>query len=117
MLVAALCSPNLLFLAEPVDARPGEDRLAQEALASRLAYFLWNSPPDEELRQLARDGQLDQQLLAQVDRLLDDDRSWRFVRAFTKEWLRLDRFEQMSVVVDAFPAFTRVVKRDMAEGT
>lgn len=117
VLVAALCSPNLLFLAEPVDTRPAEDLIAQEALASRLSYFLWNSPPDEVLRQVARDGRLDEQLLAQVDRLLDDDRSWRFVRAFTREWLRLDRLEQMSVDVDAFPAFTRFVKRDMAEET
>jgi hypothetical protein len=112
VLVAVLCSPSFLFLTEP-----SAEHLGDDALASRLSYFLWNSPPDETLRALAARGQLRARLGAQVDRMIEDERVWRFVRSFTREWLRLDRLEQMAVDADAFPAFTRFVKRDMAEET
>ncbi|MEM7310722.1 MAG: DUF1592 domain-containing protein [Planctomycetota bacterium] len=121
VLVAGLCSPHFLFLAEPVaepEAEPAGDTIRpDEALATRLAYFLWNSPPDRELRDLAREGRLTEELEAQVDRMLDDPRAWRFVRSFVYEWLRIDRHETMDVNVDTYPAFTRFVKRDMSEET
>ena len=126
VLVAALCSPNFLYLAEPVtDVGPtgarhdlGEERaVSHHALASRLSYFLWNSPPDDVLADLARRGRLDAELSGQVDRMLEDERAWRFVRTFAREWLRLDRHELMTIDVDRYPAYTRFVKRDMAEET
>ena len=49
---AVLCSPSYLYLQE----KPG--RLDDYALAARLAYFLWNSPPDAQLRSLAAAGTL-----------------------------------------------------------
>ncbi len=104
VLVAVLCSPNFLYLEE-------------DSLASRLAYFLWNGPPDEELRELERRGELRAQLRAQTDRLLDDPRAARFLRTFTREWLRLERFEGMSLDVRAYPDYTRFVQADMAEET
>src|SRR5207248_125377 len=42
-----LASPEFLYLSE----QPG--RLDDYELASRLAFFLWNSPPDDELRRCA----------------------------------------------------------------
>ncbi|MBK8977385.1 MAG: DUF1592 domain-containing protein [Planctomycetes bacterium] len=113
-LVAVLCSPRFLFLAEPAfDDGP----LSEHALASRLAYFLWDSPPDAALLALADAGRLRGELLQQVDRLLDDPRAERFVRAYAHEWLRLDRLTQVPVDVGEFPAFTRFVQRDMQEET
>ena len=66
-LQAAFCSPHFLYL----DAPAGE--LEDEALASRLSYFLWCSTPDGELLALAAKGELHQPatLHAQVDRLLN----------------------------------------------
>ena len=130
-LIAALCTPSFLYLTEPpvpIEAAAaavtpdGESTAAdagidEHALASRLSYFLWNSPPDDELRDLATRGALRAELLTQVDRMLDDPRFWRFVRPFTHEWLRLDRLEGMTIDAGAFPDFTRFVKRDMAEET
>lgn len=114
VLVAALSSPNFLFMAELTlsDEVPEE-----QALAVRLAYFLWNSAPDAELTRLASQGQLRTNLEQQVTRLLDDPRSERFTRAFTHDWLRLDRLTEVSINPNSFPAFTRFVKRDMAEET
>lgn len=117
VLVAVLCSPEFLFLCEPVDELTDERKLPAWMLANRLSYFLWNSPPDAELRQLAQAGQLRQQLLQQVDRLLDDPRSSRFLRRFSYEWLRMDRHAGMTINVQAHPDYTRFVKRDMAEET
>src|SRR5262249_6930893 len=49
---AVLCSPAFITLEE----KPGP--LDDYALASRLSYFLWNSEPDIELRELAARGRL-----------------------------------------------------------
>jgi len=82
---AVLTSPSFLYLQD----KPG--RLDDYALAERLAYFLWNSPPDAELLALAKSGQLHEPatLRKQTDRLLDDARSQRFVAAFLDYWLEL----------------------------
>jgi len=82
---AVLCSPAYLYLREA----PGP--LDDHAVAARLAYFLWNSPPDAELRALAAAGKLrDPKVLrAQTDRLLADPRSERFVTSFADYWLDL----------------------------
>ncbi|MCB9881240.1 MAG: DUF1592 domain-containing protein [Planctomycetes bacterium] len=117
VLVAVLCSPNFLYLAEPQVEDEAGDTITEHALATRLAYFLWNSPPDDTLQRLAAEGSLRDHLDEQIDRMIEDARSARFVRAFTREWLRLDRHESMTVDPDRFPRFTRFVKRDMAEET
>ncbi|MBI1352810.1 MAG: DUF1592 domain-containing protein [Acidobacteria bacterium] len=82
---AALCSPGFLYLEE----WPG--RLDSHALASRLSYFLWNSPPDAELRALADEGALEKPevLRKQAARLLADPRTERFLNAFLDYWLDL----------------------------
>jgi hypothetical protein len=117
VLVAVLCSPNFLYLAEPADVDAVDTGIAEHALATRLSYFLWNSPPDAKLMQLAAQEQLRAQLEGQVHRLLDSESVWRFVRGFGREWLRMDRQELITINVDRYPAYTRFVKRDMAEET
>jgi len=84
---AVLCSPEFLYL----DEKPG--RLDDYELASRLAFFLWNSPPDDDLRRCAEKQQLRQPavLRAQTDRMLNDAKSRRFVDAFLDYWLDLRR--------------------------
>jgi hypothetical protein len=82
---AVLCSPRFICLEE----KPG--RLDDFALASRLSFFLQNTAPDEQLRQLAGAGKLHDPavLRAQTDRLLDDPKSRQFVDAFLDYWLDL----------------------------
>jgi hypothetical protein len=85
-LSAILSSPQFLFHS----GRPGE--LNDFALASRLSYFLWKSMPDEKLFQLARERRLSEPdiLAAQVDRMLGDEKSMRFIKDFIGQWLRLN---------------------------
>lgn len=84
-----LCSPSFLYLSEvtPKD----ETRLRPYDLAARLSYALWSAPPDEALSRSAASGALvrDEILLQQVDRLLKDSRSQRFVEGFLDSWLGL----------------------------
>jgi hypothetical protein len=89
---AILCSPGFLYIQEA----PG--RLDDYALATRLALFLWNSPPDAELRTLAAQGRLGNPaaLRAQTDRLLNDAKSRRFIDAFTDYWLDLRKIDDSS---------------------
>ncbi len=89
---AILCSPEFVFINEP----PG--KLDAYALASRLSYFLWNSPPDDELRALAAKGTLTQPVVlrAQTERLLASPKARRFVDAFTDYWLDLRKIDDSS---------------------
>ena len=84
-----LTSPGFLF----VEESPG--KLDEHALGTRLALFLWNSAPDERLRELARRGILSdpEVLRAETERLLDDPKSRRFVEAFTDYWLDLGKID------------------------
>ncbi len=126
VLVAALCSPNFLYMVEPeaneelqaADAKEQSPRpLDQFLLASKLAYFLWNSPPDPTLLKLARAGKLNDALAQQTDRMIEDPKVWRMIRAFGGQWLRMDRHESMQVDTDQYTDYTRFVKSDMAEET
>lgn len=125
VLVAVLCSPNFLYMREPVSlaAHAGnskvreDERLDQFLLASKLAYFLWNSPPDETLLTLAGEGRLHEALAAQTDRMLEDPKVWRMIRAFAWEWLRVDRLDNIRIDPRTYRDFTRFVKSDMTEET
>jgi hypothetical protein len=86
---AVLASPGFVFL----DEKPG--KLDDYALATRLALFLWNSGPDDELRSRAARGELHRPdvLRAEVERMLSDAKSRRLVEAFLDYWIDLRKME------------------------
>src|SRR5690606_40731117 len=57
--------------------------------ATRLSFFLWNAPPDDELLAAAARGDLDTRagLETQVERLLASERVREGVRAFFADML------------------------------
>ena len=89
-----LASPQFVFRFEK-GADPGQgDRaypISDFDLASRLSFFLWASPPDEELLSMARQGRLSERrvLEAQTRRMLADPRSEALATRFAAQWLRL----------------------------
>jgi hypothetical protein len=90
-----LQSPEFLYhLVTPADqAKPGDVvGLNDFEIADRLAYFLWNSGPDELLWDAAAKGQLHtgSQLTDQVTRMRGDPRSARTREDFYRNWLSLD---------------------------
>ncbi len=89
---AVLCSPGFVCLEE----QPGP--LDDHAVAVRLAFFLWNSAPDETLRAVAARGELrrPEVLQAQTERLLSDPKARQFVDAFLDYWLDLRKIQATS---------------------
>jgi hypothetical protein len=84
-----LCSPSFLYLSEVT--QENDRRLRPHDLATRLAYALWATTPDEALLASATAGKLtdDAELKKQIDRLLADDRLEGFVDGFLDSWLNL----------------------------
>ena len=99
-IAAALMSPHFLHRAELAEGEGLDDY----ALASRLSFFLWDSVPDDTLRDAAADGSLQQAegLAAAVDRMLEDPRAIRGARVFFAEMLRLDALDGLSKDPDVF---------------
>ncbi len=114
---AILISPETLFLTN--ETKPTESTLTDHALASRLSYFLWRSPPDEELLQLASDGILSdtKTLDAQVNRMLSDGRSQRFINEFLDQWLDLELIDATTPDAYLYPEYDDVLRRAMLAET
>lgn len=100
--VAVLTSPEFLFH-------------APDSQASRLAYWLWNGPPDAEL--LAADLQQPAVLTQQVDRLLADKRSERFFEDFANQWLELSRLDETTPDPQLYPEYRFLLHEGMAAET
>ncbi len=98
---AILCSPQFLMFA----GQPGE--LDAYSLASRLSYFLWKTLPDRELLDAASSGALtnEVELARQVERMLKDGRSQRFVDDFVGQWLRVDQVNATLPDEKLYPEF------------
>jgi hypothetical protein len=99
-LEAMLASPDFIFRLEtaPEGVDVGSNyALADVALASRLSFFLWGLPPDQELLELAADGDLsdDDVLERQVERMIADPRSEALATRFAAQWLRLDDLDKV----------------------
>jgi hypothetical protein len=92
--------------------------LSDEALASRLSFFLWSSVPDAELAACARRGELHQPavLMAQARRMLADPRSRALALEFGGNWLDFRRLEELNTVDrERFPTFTNALREAMFE--
>lgn len=108
-LMAVLMSPEFLFLRE----EPG--RLDDYALASRLSYFLWSGPPDDELLQLSDAKELFKPatLQAQVERMLQDPKAKQFVQNFVEQWLGLREIDFTEPSHSLYPEFDEMLKASM----
>jgi hypothetical protein len=105
--VAILTAPEFLFLPAPTE---------DEALASRLSYWLWNGPPDENLLTSARNGSLrrPETLRAQVDRLLSDARAERFTQDFARQWLEIRRLDDTTPDPLLYPEYCSLLGEGVA---
>ncbi|MCS7467629.1 DUF1592 domain-containing protein [Stieleria sp. ICT_E10.1] len=110
---AILTSPEFLLLQE----KPGE--LDAWALASRLSFFLWNSPLDAELRRVAASGELlsEGELRRQTDRLLSDPKAGRFVEHFLDYWLDLRNIRLTEPDENLYPEHNALLTESMLEET
>ena len=119
---AMLISPDVLFVVETAEAdpkAPGRQHLDGFSLATRLALFLWNASPDDELLRAAEKGELQtpKGRLAQVNRMLASPRLEKGVRAFFDDMFAFDAFAALSKDATVYPAFTGVTAADAREET
>jgi hypothetical protein len=98
---AVVCSPGFLYVEEEAG------RLNDTALATRLAFFLWNSPPDQTLLERAARGDLRKPKLlrAETERLLNDPKAKRFGEAFLDYWLELRKHDSTTPSNTLYPDY------------
>jgi hypothetical protein len=109
-LSAILVNPNFLFRVErtPHDLPPGTVYpLPTHELASRLAFFLWSSIPDQPLLDAASDGSLlaNDAWERQVRRMLADTKSESLAENFAGQWLYLRNLEAFVPDMRLYPDF------------
>ena len=110
---AMLSSPMFLF-------HSGEPGLLDDwSLATRLSYFLWKSTPDDELYRVAKEKKLTQPkiLKQQVERMLADPKSDRFVNDFLDQWLGLGNIDATTPDVKLYPEYDSVLRLAMLAET
>ena len=109
-LAIILSSPHFLYLSE-ASVENDEKDLSQSELANRLAYFLWSSPPDNELLQLVHSkGLRGEQITKQVDRMLADPRIKNFYQSFVYQWLDMDRLYLFQFDPHKYPNFDQILR-------
>ena len=93
--------------------------LNDHEIASRLSYFLWNSMPDDELFELAAQGDLQKPEVRarQVERMLDDEKAERFLSDFSNYWLKLHQVAQMRPKVNPGIRFDATLEEDIRTET
>jgi Protein of unknown function (DUF1592)/Protein of unknown function (DUF1588)/Protein of unknown function (DUF1585)/Protein of unknown function (DUF1595) len=116
-----LQSPQFLYLYSEGTPVGAVNVLDGYARAERLAYFLWDAPPDAELLAAAAGGELDgrEGMRAQAERLLADERAKPVLRSFLAEWLELDgatilpSLEETPKDAKLFPGFDAALRQSM----
>ena len=121
-LEAILASPNFAFRLErtPADVIPGQSyRLSDLDLASRLSFFLWGTPPDDDLQRLASQGQLSApgELVRQARRMLADPRAEALATRFAYQWFRLQDLYKIRPDPNFFPDFDENLAQAMQRET
>lgn len=120
VLARILVSPAFLFRIETAPPGKKPAPVNDWELATRLSYFLWAAPPDEELRRLAAAGRLREPkvLAAQAARMRQDDRIRALAIEFGTQWLHVRGFDQLNEKNERlFPTFDAGLRAAIYEET
>jgi hypothetical protein len=117
LLLAFLQSPELLYRWE-LDGAPVKDgnliKFGPYEIASRLSYLIWASMPDNDLLAAAKAGKLStpDQIAAQAERLLKDDKAKDGLNDFHMQWLGLYGVDELEKD-DSFKTYSPEVAKAM----
>ena len=116
-----LASPGFLYLQEAgstgewaqknqnsASHSPVPILLSKSELASRLSYFLWSAPPDEQL--LKADLTKPDVIAREVDRMIASPKAGEFVSGFLHQWLGMDRLDFFQFDTKQFRDFDESAK-------
>jgi hypothetical protein len=113
-LLVVLTSPQFLLITEKSQS-PAPEPLDSYELSSKLSYFLWNSPPDTRMLQLAASGTIRSQLDAEVKRMIADPKFSLFTSEFASQWLSLDKFQVLEPDRKRYPKLTRDARAQLKQ--
>ena len=120
-LAAILVNPHFLLRVESDESgsRKGPHLISQFELASRLSFFLWSSPPDDQLLDAAASGALhgSDALKEEVARMLVDSRSKSLVTNFAAQWLYLRNLASIQPDRRLFADFDDNLRQAMRQET
>jgi hypothetical protein len=110
---AMLQSPNFVFWLEETSS----PKWKPYATAARLAYFLWDTTPDEGLLDSAARGELDtpEGVERTARRMLDSPKAKGGLDEFVSQWLRFDRVLNAARERRYYPLFNRELATAMTE--
>jgi hypothetical protein len=109
-------SPNFLYRSELGTPHGTESwALTGFEMASRLAFLLWNSAPDDALLDEAAAGELDspEGLRGAAERMLASPRGRASVGAFAEEYMRLHRIDNQAKDAALFPEYSAPLRAAM----
>ena len=116
-----LQAPQFLYLYAEGTTSGAVNVLNGHERAERLAYFLWDGPPDDALLDAAVSGKLDTTVgvREEAERMLANERAKPVLRAFLSDWLELDGatilpgLEETPKDADNYPGFDTVLRQSM----
>ena len=121
LVTVLLVDPRFLLRIErgTANAKAARHPLTADELASRIAFFLWSSVPDAQLRAAASAGELTDEtgLRAQILRMLADPRAASLSRRFATQWLGIDGLEFKQVDPKLYPAIDTALLLSMRRET
>jgi mono/diheme cytochrome c family protein len=108
-ILLALKSPRFLY------REIGSERPDAYDVAARIAFGLWDAPPDQKLLEAAKANQLStrEQVVQQIERMLPDLRTHAKLRDFFLQWLRIDQVPDLSKDPEKFPQFDQQITADL----
>ena len=114
---AILLSPHFIFKVEKESNEYSDSHrdLNGYELASRLAYFLWSSTPDDQLLTLAESGALlnANVLETEISRMLQDTKASALTHNFAAQWLLLRDIDNIDPDYTAYPDFDESLRDAM----
>jgi hypothetical protein len=121
-LAGLLESPHFLYreeLGAPIAGNATSLAFDDHELATRLAFFLWNTTPDDALLDAADARQLTQGtgFQTQVARLVASPKAVAGTRTFFQEYYRLDDLDELPQLPSIFPQKTDTLGPAMREET
>jgi cytochrome c553 len=84
-------------------------------VASRLSFALWDSIPDQQLREVASKDQLkdEKQILAQAERMVRDPRANAKLTEFFLRWLKVEQHPDLTKDAEKYVGFNAEIACDL----
>ena len=111
-LQGVLTSRHFIYIVEgdPV----AREQLNDSELATRLSYFLWSSMPDDALLAAAKAGTMKGDgLKNEIDRMIADGKTSRFIDDFARQWLQLHRVGMFPPDKKLYPTYDAWLEESM----